>query len=173
MANLQSFLPSGFDKSHICIHDILKVIHFQNCHTWLLFNKYICEHTFPVYWVCKATYYNGAVYWFPTLFCKEGWYIIIYIVICKLYRVIYNQSSPFDACNRLLTHQYTCHYFDVCKNSMHHFCLWHLLPETLEQRKWKNKQKISMYDIQIRENSQFAVITIISFAYINLLMYPS
>ena len=27
------------------------------------------------------------------------------------------------------------------KNGMHHLCLWHLLPETLEWRKWKKEQK--------------------------------
>ena len=27
------------------------------------------------------------------------------------------------------------------KHSKHHFCLWQLLPGTIEQKKWKKKQK--------------------------------
>ena len=36
----------GLDKSHTYMHDVIKIINFTNCHTWLYFNKYPHEHIF-------------------------------------------------------------------------------------------------------------------------------
>ena len=47
-------------KSSMCVRDVLEIINFTNCRTWLFFNKYAQEHTFSVSWVREATLRNLA-----------------------------------------------------------------------------------------------------------------
>ena len=49
---------TGLHKLYTHIQNILKIINFTNCHTWLFFNKYIRKTSFPVSWVCEATLRN-------------------------------------------------------------------------------------------------------------------
>ena len=60
----------GIEKSGTCICDILEITNFTNCCTWLFFNKYTTEHTFPVSWVRKATLRNLVYMNFKTI-CKS------------------------------------------------------------------------------------------------------
>ena len=49
---------AGLEKSRTCVRDMLEIINFTNCLTWLFFNKYVHEHTFLVSWVREATLRN-------------------------------------------------------------------------------------------------------------------
>ena len=42
----------------MCVSDVLDIINFKNCRSWLFFNKYVLEHTFSVSWVREAVLRN-------------------------------------------------------------------------------------------------------------------
>ena len=58
--NLQHIGKSraGLDKSRTYVRDVLRIINFINCRTWLFFNKYAYEHAFSVSWVREAAIRN-------------------------------------------------------------------------------------------------------------------
>ena len=46
---------ASLDKSRTRVRDVLEIIYFTSCHTWLFFNKYAHENTCSVSWVHEAT----------------------------------------------------------------------------------------------------------------------
>ena len=47
------FHLSGLDKLRMCICEVLQIINFTDCCSWLFSNKYVHEHNFSLFWVCE------------------------------------------------------------------------------------------------------------------------
>ena len=48
---------SGFAKSRTCVRNVLEIINFKNCPTWLFFNKWAHKRTLCVWFIQPTTWH--------------------------------------------------------------------------------------------------------------------